>query len=317
MTELTIPNEATEVEYSIGVTPTTGPFVIPFSFFDDDDIRVSTEDSAGVITDFENITDFDVTGTPVDGGFDGGSLSMLVAQSDVTLKIYRSVVIDRVNNYPSTGPISIDLLNTELNKFIAIMQELDEQKSKYISLPDNSLDATSWDAALRSLCNLKESAGAACASTNRQVDANGPNWIENNNAQSAIGAVDMWNTVFSQTGIVIQGGIVGAVKTFDLLTQFYTTLQNRGGAEASFYIRYRYQVDCYSMITKIGNSSYPIRIGPTSAIPFNFMDIAEDIDYSNGNCTLLVGIDIYPIGSDSASLFAEWGNFAVNTSEPR
>ena len=316
MTVLTIPNEPAEVEYTVGAS-SSGPFTIPFSFFDDDDIRVSTEDSAGVLTEFVNITDFNVVGTVVDGGFDGGTLTMIVAQANVTLKVYRSLVIDRNTNYPSTGPFNIDLLNTELNKHIGIMQELDGQKDSYISLPDSALSSTPYDADGRGVCNIEERGGDACAATNRQVDANGPNWLEDNDNQTAVGTEDQWNTLASQSAIVIEGGVVGAVKTFDLLTQFYTTVQNRGGAEASFYIRYRYQVDCYSMITKIGNSSYPIKIGASSAIPFSFMDIAEDIDYSNGNCTLFVAIDIFPVGTSSSSLYAEWVNFAVNTSEPR
>ena len=316
MTDLTIPNEATEFEYTVGAS-TTGPFNIPFSFFQDEDIKVSYEDSDGVITDLVETTDFVVTGTAVDGGFDGGSLTLNSAVANVTLKVYRDTVIDRTTNFPSTGPFSIDLMNTEFNRIYAIAQDLAAQKAKYISLDDNALDSTPWNAAARALCNLVESADGDCAATNRQVDANGPNWLEDNDTQSAIGAEDQWNTVFGQAGIVIEGGVVGAVKTFDLLTQFFTFLQNRGGAEASFYVRYRYQVDCYAMITKIANSSYPIRVPATSAIPFSFMDIAEDIDYSNGNCTLAVYIDIYPIGASSADLYAEWGNFSVNTSEPR
>ena len=82
-------------------------------------------------------------------------------------------------------------------------------------------------------------------------------------------------------------------------------------------MRYRYQVDCYAQVTKIANSAYPIKVAATSAIPFSFMDIAQDIDYSNGNCTVSIGIDIYPQGASSADLWLQWGNLAVNTSEPR
>ena len=82
-------------------------------------------------------------------------------------------------------------------------------------------------------------------------------------------------------------------------------------------MRYRYQVDCYAQVTKIANISYPVKVAATSAIPFSFMDIAQDIDYTNGNCTLSVGLDIYPLDADSAQLYIQWGNLAVNTSEPR
>ena len=82
MTELTIPNESTEDEYTV-VSSATGPFTIPFSFFDAEDIKVSTEDDAGVLTDLVNITDFIVTGTIVAVVFDGGSVLVNVAQASV------------------------------------------------------------------------------------------------------------------------------------------------------------------------------------------------------------------------------------------
>lgn len=314
MTELTVPNEATEIEYTV-VASSTGPFTIPFSFFDNDDIRVSTEDDAGVLTEFVNITDFIVTGTVIDGGLDGGSLVMNVAVANVTLKVYRSVIIDRLNNFPSTGPFDFDLLNDELNKFVAIMQELNEQKGSFISLPQSALSSTPFSANGRAICNINESAIANCAATNRQVDADGPNWLADNDAESAIGAALQWNTVFSAANIKIEGN--DADRLFDLMTEFFGFIQNRNSNQAIFLVRYRYQVDCYSQITKDSNQVYPIKIPGTSAIPFNFMDIAQDIDYQNGNCTLAVGIDFFPQDANSGDLFIQWGNLSVNTSEPR
>ena len=314
MTELTVPNEATEVEYTV-VASSTGPFTIPFSFFDLDDIRVSTEDDDGVLTEFVNTTDFIVTGTAVDGGFDGGSLVMNAAQADVTLKVYRSVIIDRTNNYPITGPFDFALLNDELNKYAAIMQELDKQKDSYISLPQSSLASTPFSASDRAICDLSESAVADCAATNRQVDANGPNWLAENNSESPVGAALQWNTVFSAANIKIEGN--DTTRFFDLMTQFFGFIQNRNSNQAIFLVRYRYQVDCYSQITKDSNQVYPIKIPGTSAFPFSFMDISQDIDYTNGNCTLSVGIDFFPQDANSADLFIQWGNLAINTSEPR
>jgi len=320
MSEITVPNVPSEVEYQI-TTSDDGPFTVPFPFFQQGDVKVfKRDDATGIETELVLTTDwyFSQLNSPIDQegvGFGGGTITLQVALADHTIKIFRDTIIDRLANYPSTGPFAIYLLNNEFSKLFAICQELEAQKEKYISLPDSAMDTTGWDAAARALCNLAESAGDACAATNRQVDANGPNWLTDNDIATAVGAIDQWNTVASASAIVIEGN--DTTKLFDLLTQFYTTLQNRGGAQASFYIRYRYQVDCYSMITKIGNASYPIRIGASSAIPFSFMDIAQDVDYANGNCTISVYLDVFPIGASSASLYGEWSNLAVNTSEPR
>jgi len=315
MTILIVPDEATEVEYTIGPSSSTGPFTIPFSFLIADDIRVSYQDSAGVITDLVNVTDFTVNGTAVDGGFDGGDLTLLAGVADVTLKVFRDTVIDRLTNIPEQGPFKIDQLNNELNKITTILQELEKQKLNYLSLPSNVLDATDWDLSLRAACNAGESADDDCLATNRQVDANGPNWLEDNDTENAVGATDVWNTIASQAAIKIEGN--DTTKFFDLKTDFFCILQNRDAQQAFFKIRYRYHVDCYTEVAKESSQTFLTRIGGNESIPFHFMDIAEDIDYTNGNCTLSVFVDIQGVGSDSASLWTQWRNFAVNTSEPR
>jgi hypothetical protein len=320
MSEVTVPNEASEVEYAI-TTSSAGPFIVPFSFFEQQDIKVvKRDDVTNVETELVITTDwtFNLLDVPADQlgvGYEGGEITLNVALENHTLKIYRDTVIERLTNYPSTGPFAIYLLNNELSRMIAIMQELEAQAEKYISLPDSALDSTPWNGSGRAMCNIAESAADNCAATNRQVDANGPNWLADNDSEYAVGDELQWNTIFSAANIVIEGN--DTTKFFDLMTQFFALIQNRNASEALFYIRYRYQVDCYSEVTKIANPVYPIRIAGTSAIPFNFMDIAEDIDYTNGNCTVSVGIDIYPQDANSGDLFIQWGNLSVNTSEPR
>ena len=313
--QLTVPNEAMEIEYAV-TTASTGPFVVPFGFYNLDDVKVYSVDSDGVATELVRVTDWTWSSTTAtDDGYSGGEITLNSSVSNVTIKIYRDSIIDRTTNFPITGSFSIALLNEELNRFVHIMQELAQQKANYISLPESAVAATPWDLADRAAGNAGESAADDALATNRQVDASGPNWLADDDAETQVGTQDQWQTIYSAAGIVIEGN--DTTKLFDLLTEFFCFIQNRGGAEASFYVRYRYQVDCYAQVTKIANSAYPIKVAATSAIPFSFMDIAQDIDYSNGNCTVSIGIDIYPQGASSADLWLQWGNLAVNTSEPR
>jgi len=322
MSEVTVPNEANEVEYQI-TTSDDGPFTVPFSFFEQQDIRViKRDDATDVETELFLSTDWTFTtlDEPVDQegvGWNGATITLNSALTDHTLRIFRNTVIERLTNYPSTGPFSIYLLNNELARMIAIMQELEAQKDSYISLNDGSFDTTPFQASGRAICGLSESDGETCAATNRQVDASGPNWLADDDAESAIGSYDVWNTVFQQSGIEIQGKVVDTVRTFDLMTQLFGFIQNRNGSDAQFYVRYRYQVDCYSAVAKIANIAYPVIVPANSAIPFHFMDIAQDIDYSNGDCTVMVAVDIRPMGTASDDLYIQWGNLSVNTSEPR
>jgi hypothetical protein len=322
MSEITVPVGATEVEYQI-TTSDDGPFVVPFPFFEQSDIQVFKRDD---LTDLETellvATDWTFTSlvTPIgqEGvGYDSAEITLNSALVNHTIKILRNTTIHRINNYPSSGPFAIFLLNNELARDIAIMQELEAQRQKYLSLPDGSFDTTPFDAAGRAMCNAGESESAVCLTTNRQADAQGPNFLGDNNNEVAVGAYDNWQNIFIASGVVIQGSVTPTTKIFDMKTEFSCIMQNRNPQEAAFRIRYRYLVECYSEISKESNVSYLIEIPGNSSIPFHFMDITQDIDYFNGLGTVIASIDIRPMGVNSNDLFCQWPNGAVNTSEPR
>lgn len=131
MAQITIPNQAISVEYAV-VVSSTGPFEVPFAFFQEEDIRclvidaLLNEVTLLVTTDF-TFTRKDVPVGQEGSGFTGGEITLVApigADGNTTIRIYRSTIIDRTNNYPNTGPFSVPLMNDELNKHIAIMQEL-------------------------------------------------------------------------------------------------------------------------------------------------------------------------------------------------
>lgn len=321
MSEVTVPVQDTEVEYDV-VGPTTGTFAVPFSFFQTTDVRVITVDSAGVSTEHELITDWVFSSLEIPAGQEGiGFQSAFIEFNsvieDVTLKIFRDTTIDRVTNFQSTGPFSIVQLNHELSQSIAIMQELRTNKNKYLNLPNDSVDGAPYDAELRPICNAGESESPLCLSTNRQSDAQGPNFVQDDDDETGVGATDQWNPIFLATGVVIQGTVTDTTKTFDMLTQFFCLIQNRNANTALFRIRVRYTVDCYAEVTKETNATYHVEIPGNSGFPLSLMDIEQDIDYWNGNGTMIVAIDIRPNGPDSGNLYCQWSNGAVNTSEPR
>ena len=322
MAQLTVQDIAPEIEYSADAGA-TGPYVVPFVFIDQADVYVSVIDSDGNVTEYTRTSDWtfsSLTAAADGAGYTAAqiTLSTAVAEDGSTVKIYRDTVIDRLYNLPISGPISIESLNDELNNMTLILQELERQKLTYLYLDSSAGAGTAWDLSGRAAGNAGEGAGDATLATNRQVDASGPNWLDDNDTESQVGTNGQWNTIYSAANIPIEGTEASdGTRTFDLMTQFFTFLQNRGGSEASFYLRYRYQVDCYAQVTKIANNSYPVKVAATSTIPFSFMDIAQDIDYTNGNCTLSVGIDLYPLDANSADLWLQWGNLSVNTSEPR
>ena len=167
MSDLTIPNEVTEIEYTVGSTSSNGPFTIPFSFFADGDVKVSVNDGT-TTTLLTLINDYSVAGVAADGGFDGGSVTLVASISNSTIKIYRDIIIDRTSNFPSTGPFNIDALNTELNKAIAIMQELRTQKDSFLFVPAENISTDPFDANGRAIDNIGELSDDDAAATEQQ-----------------------------------------------------------------------------------------------------------------------------------------------------
>lgn len=137
MTQITIPNVPTEVSYSV-TSASTGPFTVPFPFFDEDDVKATVTDALGVETALVHSTDFtfttlDVPAGQEGSGYESGAITLnasIGADGATTLRIYRDTVVDRTANYPNTGPFSMPLLNDEQNKHIAIMQELDRVQTE-------------------------------------------------------------------------------------------------------------------------------------------------------------------------------------------
>ena len=148
MTQITVPDVPTFVEYSV-TSASTGPFVVPFAFFDEDDVFATVTDALGVETALVHTTDFtfSVLTVPVGqegNGYEGGELDLVAsigADGATTLRIYRSTVIDRTSNFPSTGPFSMPLLNDEQNRFVLMMQEhtaeLDDLEAADVTLQAN------------------------------------------------------------------------------------------------------------------------------------------------------------------------------------
>jgi hypothetical protein len=149
MTQITIPDVPTFIEYSV-VTASTGPFTVPFAFFDQDDVQATVTDAIGTITNLVVATDFTFTtlDTPVGqegNGYSGGAITLnssIGADAATTLRVFRETIVDRTSNFPSTGPFSMPILNDEQNRQTMMMQErvLDLQELEQ-NISDNEANA--------------------------------------------------------------------------------------------------------------------------------------------------------------------------------
>lgn len=120
-------------------------FAIPFEFFDVGDIVV---ERAGVELVYSptpaNNNQYSVVGANLEGG---GSITLGSPGATLgeTIVIYRDVPIERLANYPETGPMAVRSLNAEQAKHIAMMQQLERDVNRSVTVPigESSIDLPS------------------------------------------------------------------------------------------------------------------------------------------------------------------------------
>ena len=147
MATIEIADNDARVQYTQAVVASTTQLTIDFPFFDLDDINVIVTTAAGIDTTLSRGTGtgtFAVTGTAVDDGFSGGYITLgdnYSAGTD-TFTIFRDIPVARTTDFPTSGPFNISSLNTELDKIIAIEQELETKVSRTMKLSDSDTAAS-------------------------------------------------------------------------------------------------------------------------------------------------------------------------------
>lgn len=115
----------------IAYTATAGQtaFTVPFEFFSDSDLNVYINETLQTIT----------THYTVSGG--SGSTGTVTLTSGATLNdkvvITRDVTLERTTDFPASGPFQVSSLNTELDKIIAMVADLEDLASRGIVLSDS------------------------------------------------------------------------------------------------------------------------------------------------------------------------------------
>ncbi len=142
MATIQIADNDARVQYTQAVTANTTQLTIDFPFFDLDDINVIFTTAAGVDTSLSRGTGtgtFAVVGTAVDDGFSGGYITLgdTYGSGTDTFTVFRDIPVARTTDFPTSGPFNISALNTDLDKIIAIEQELETKISRTMKLSDS------------------------------------------------------------------------------------------------------------------------------------------------------------------------------------
>ncbi len=139
MAQITIADATPRVQYTVGGSSSTGPFTIPWPYFSDSDIKVYQDGTLKTIT-----THYTISGTAVDDGFSGGTVSFGSAIANATVTIERDVPVARTTDFP-VGPFNVSTLNTTLDKIFAIGQWLETKLGRTVNRPFTSTETYSLD----------------------------------------------------------------------------------------------------------------------------------------------------------------------------
>jgi hypothetical protein len=120
----------------ISYTATAGQtaFTVPFEFFDASDLNVYINDTPQTLT-----THYSVTG----GSGSTGSITLVTGATlnDVVV-ITRDVTLERVTDFPTSGPFQVASLNTELDKVVAMIADMKDLADRGLRLSDSDTSAT-------------------------------------------------------------------------------------------------------------------------------------------------------------------------------
>lgn len=117
------------ISYAVAAGVTQTSFVVPFEFFDDEDLNVYVDTVLKTLT-----TDYTVTGG--DGSTGTVAISVTGISGGSTVVITRSIDLERTTDFPVSGAFNIASLNTELDRLVAITSDIEDQVSRSIRLSD-------------------------------------------------------------------------------------------------------------------------------------------------------------------------------------
>jgi hypothetical protein len=130
---LQISDTTPRVQYTATSGQTT--FAVNFEFFNVADLKVY---NGTTLLTYNNspssASQYSVTGAGVTGG---GSITLGSPGATLNDKItiVRDLAIERISDFPVSGNFPIQTLNTELDKIVAMLQQLEEQFARTLQYP--------------------------------------------------------------------------------------------------------------------------------------------------------------------------------------
>lgn len=159
--------------YELAAGATQQVFTVDFEFFDDADLNVYIDGvlktlTTDYLTADNNDVNARITHTSGTDGFIHFTSVLTGASGNSDIVITRAIDIERVTDFPASGPFDIGSLNTGLDRLTAISADLNDEIARSLRLEDydTSVSLTLPEAATRASKFLAfDSTGAAIAAS--------------------------------------------------------------------------------------------------------------------------------------------------------
>ena len=307
---ITISDTEPRIQYTATAGQTS--FTVPFAFFANADLQVFNGTSQLTFNASpSNATQYSVTGAGVSGG---GSITLGSPGATVNdvITIVREVAIERTTDFPTSGAFQIDSLNTELDKIIAMAQQL--ERDLKLSPRVNTTSSSSFNLTFPDMVAGKVlSANAGGTGLEFSVDASGLLTAEANASTSATNAANSATAAASSASSALnaKNAAEAALDTFD--DDFLgskasdPSVDNDGDALADGALYFN-TTDNVMKVYDLGNTQWK-QLTPTSSQQTSIDTVSGSITNVN-----LVGTAISTGGLSGATSFAE--RYRVASSAP-
>ena len=307
---ITISDTEPRIQYTATAGQTS--FTVPFAFFANADLQVFNGTSQLSFSSAPtNASQYSVTGAGVSGG---GSITLGSPGATVNdvITIVREVAIERTTDFPTSGAFQIDSLNTELDKIIAMAQQL--ERDLKLSPRVNTTSSSSFNLTFPDMVAGKVlSANAGGTGLEFSVDASGLLTAEANASTSATNAANSATAAASSATSAenAKNAAEAALDTFDddfLGSKTSDPSVDNDGNALSDGALYFNTTDNVMKVYDLGNTQWK-QLTPTSSQQTSIDTVSGSITNVN-----LVGTAISTGGLSGATSFAE--RYRVASSAP-
>ena len=209
---ITISDTTPRVQYTAANTQTT--FAVGFEFFTNADLKVFAGNTQLTFAASPaNASQYSVAGAGVSGG---GSITLGGASTNgVIYTIYRDMAVERSTDFPTSGAFQIGSLNTELDKVVAMIQQVERDlkfSPQAAATTSNTFGLTFPNLAANKILSVN-SAGTALEFDQDITDVSAVAAIASNIVTVGNIASNVTSVAGNATNINLVAGSIGSVNT--------------------------------------------------------------------------------------------------------